>query len=91
MDMAMFEKFSQICSKKLPKEINKILKKAKGQKACAIGFITVDDFYGFYLTWDYGSSINEYYAWENSLNPDFLYRPLVDIVDACNSFLFNNG
>lgn len=90
MDMTMFEKFSQICAKKLPKEINKILKNAKGQKTCAIGFITVDDFYGFYLTWDYGSSINEYYAWGNSLNPNFLYQPLVDIVDACMDIDFCN-
>ena len=84
----MFEKFSQICSKKLPKEINKILKTAKGHKACAIGFITTDDLYGFYLTWDYVSSINEYYAWGNSLNPNFLYQPLVDIVDACKDIDF---
>lgn len=90
MDMAMFDKFSQICSKKLPKEIEKILKKAKGQKACAIGFITVDDFYGFYLTWDYSSNINEYYAWGNSLTPAFLYKPLVDIVDACKDIDFCN-
>ena len=82
MDTSRFEKFDLVCSEKLPKEINKILKKAKGKKTCAIGFITTDDFYGMYLCWDYSNNINEYYDWENSSNPDFLYQPLVDIVDS---------
>lgn len=90
MDVRKFEKFSQICSKKLPDEINKILNAAKGEKACAIGFITTDDFYGFYLAWNYSNNINEYYDWENSLEPEFLYQPLVDIVEDCEDIDFYN-
>lgn len=81
MDISRFEKFDLELSEKLPDEISKILKTAKGQKACAIGFITTDDFYGMYLSWEYSHDIDEYYDWENSSEPDFLYRPLVDIVD----------
>ena len=91
MDIARFEKFDLACSEKLPKEINKILKKAKGKKACAIGFITTDDFYGMYLSWDYSKNIDEYYDWENGSNPDFLYQPLVDIVDTSKDIDFCNA
>ena len=90
MDIAKFEKFSQICSKELPNEIDKILSAAKGENFCAIGFITTDDFYGFYLAWDYSNSIDEYYDWENGFEPDFLYQPLVDIVDDCKDVDFCN-
>ena len=82
MDISRFEKFDRACSENLPKEIGKILKKAKRKKVCAIGFITTDDFYGMYLSWDYSHDIDEYYDWENGTNPDFLYQPLVDIVDS---------
>lgn len=91
MDSSRFEKIDLICSEKLPNEINKILKKSKGKKTCAIGFITTDDFYGMYLCWDYSNNINEYYDWENSSNPDFLYQPLVDIVDASKDIDFCNA
>ncbi len=90
MDTIMFEKFGQKCSKELPNEIGKILSIAKGQKACAIGFITTDDFYGFYLVWNYSNNIDEYYDWENGLEPDFLYQPLVDIVETCKDIDFCN-
>ncbi|MDE6852295.1 MAG: hypothetical protein K2J67_07375 [Lachnospiraceae bacterium] len=90
MDNIKFEKFDQICAEKLPDEIDKILKAAKGEHFCAIGFITTDDFYGFYLSWDYSSNIDEYYDWENGLEPDFLYQPLVDVVEACKEIDFCN-
>lgn len=90
MDIKKFEKFSQICSKKLPKEIQKILKGAKGQETCAIGFITTDDFYGCYLTWNYSRDISEYFEWKNCLSPNFLYQPLVDIVEDCKDIDFCN-
>lgn len=90
MDIAKFEKFNQICSEKLPNEIDKILNAARGKKACAVGFITTDDFYGFYLSWSYSSNIDEYYDWENGLEPDFLYQPLVDIVEDCEDIDFCN-
>lgn len=90
MDIAMFDTFNQKCSKELPKEIDKILKAATGKENCVIGFITTDDFYGFYLSWDYSNNIYEYYDWENGLYPDFLYQPLVDVVDACQDIDFCN-
>ena len=83
MDISRFEKFDRECAEKLPAEIGKILKEAKGGKTCSIGFITTDDFYGMYLSWKRGHDIDEYYDWENGSNPGFLYQPLVDIVDAC--------
>ncbi|MCM1188139.1 MAG: hypothetical protein NC541_02450 [bacterium] len=90
MDITKFKKFSQKCSRRLPKEIAGILKGAEGKSDCIIGFITTDDFYGFYLTWDYGKSLKEYYAWKNSSNPAFLYRPLVEIVESCPEIDFCN-
>ena len=57
-------------------------KMAKGEKFCAIGLITTDDFYGCYLTWAYSNNIDEYFEWENGAHPDFLYDPLVDIIEA---------
>lgn len=90
MDIAKFKEFSQKCSEELPNEIDKILQNAKGKKACTIGFITTDDFYGFYLSWDYNTDIDEYYDWENGANPDFLYSSLVDIVDSCKEIDFCN-
>lgn len=90
MDITMFAKFDQICSKELSNEIDKILMEAKGQKKCAIAFVTTDDFYGFYLSWDYSSNINEYYDWKNGLEPDFLYQPLVDVVEDCQEIDFCN-
>lgn len=88
MDAAKFETFNRICSEKLPKEIDKILSAAKGETVCAIGLITTDDFYGFSLIWDYSNNIEEYYAWENGCEPDFLYQPLVDIVEGCEDIDF---
>ena len=82
MDQAKFQEFSHQCSEGLPNEIDKILKMAKGEKFCAIGLITTDDFYGCYLTWAYSNNIDEYFEWENGAHPDFLYDPLVDIIEA---------
>lgn len=90
MDIKRFAKFDQICSEALPNEIDKILKAAKGKEKCTIGFITTDDFYGFYLAWDYSSNIYEFFEWKNGLEPDFLYQPLVDVVDSCKEIDFCN-
>ena len=87
MDIAVFDEFSEKCSKELPNEIDKILQHAKGEKACTISFITTDDFYGFYIAWDYSTEIDAYFEWENGSNPDFLYQPLVDIVEADEEFV----
>lgn len=93
MDTLIFEKFREECSEKLPKVIDEILSLGKEESLGAIGFITTDDFYGFYVTWDFGDSIDieEYYDWENDdINADtgFLYQPLVDIVDSCKEIDF---
>lgn len=90
MDTAIFDQFGRECAEKLPEEIDQILKEAAGNKSCAIGFITTDDFYGAYLAWDCGGGIDEYYDWENGRSPDFLYQPLVDVVDACKDIDFCN-
>lgn len=92
MDLAVFDKFDKECAENLPGEIRKILGAGKDRKISAVGFITVDDFYGFYLCWDYNNSnIYENYAWEQSLEPDFLYQPLVDAVDACKEIDFTTA
>lgn len=88
MDIGMFELFGRRCSEELPGELEKILKEARGKEACAIGFITTDDLYGFYLSWNYSRDVENYYDWGNGLEPEFLYQPLVDIVEACGEIDF---
>lgn len=78
-----FAEFDRECGEKLPEAIGEILGRQPGRTPCAIGFVTTDDFYGCYLTWAYVREVSEYYDWEQSLEPDFLYQPLVDAVDAC--------
>lgn len=92
MDTLIFEKFHRECMEKLPKVIDEILSLGKEENLGAIGFITTDDFYGFYVTWDFGDNVDfeEYYDWENGINTDFLYQPLVDIVDGCKEIDFCN-
>ena len=92
MDTLIFEKFRRECMEKLRRVIDEILSLGKEENLGAIGFITTDDFYGFYVTWDFGDNVDfeEYYDWENGINPDFLYQPLVDIVDGCKEIDFCN-
>lgn len=95
MDALIFEKFRQECSEKLPKVIDEILSLGKEEHLGAIGFITTDDFYGFYVTWNFGDDmeVDEYYDWENddiSTDTSFLYQTLVDIVDGCKEIDFCN-
>ncbi|MBC1808037.1 hypothetical protein HCJ40_13585 [Listeria sp. FSL L7-0993] len=88
MNTAQFDKFSQACSKELATAIGTILETAKNKEVCLIGFITTDDFYGCHLTWDYSGPINEYFNWKNGLRPNFLYQPLVDVVEECEEIDF---
>lgn len=81
--MTRFAEFDRQCAEGLPLAIGEILGREPGRVPCAIGFVTTDDFYGCYLTWAYGRKPSEYYDWEQSLAPEFLYQPLVDVVDAC--------
>ena len=89
MDLTVFDKFDRACAENLAGAIDEILSAGKTDKLHAIGFITVDDFYGFYLCWDYqNSNIYESYDWKQSLEPDFLYQPLVNAVEACKDIDF---
>lgn len=91
MNISKFEKLNQKCSENLPSAIDQVLSRDQEKRVYAIGFITVDDFYGFYLSWDYNiHDINEYYEWEQGLSPDFLYQPLVEIVDDCKEIDFTS-
>ena len=89
MDIGAFKNFEEGLSKYLPDSIYKILTR-QDEKVYAIGFITTDDFFGFYLTYDCIGSKNEHdgiyghFEWEQEFNPqpDFLYQPLVDIIKA---------
>ena len=63
------------CQMKLTRSFNM-------QKAKKPAPLATDDFYGFYIAWDYSTEIDAYFEWENGSNPDFLYQPLVDIVEA---------
>lgn len=82
MNISRFEKFDAAIAENLPDTIDKILDLKRKKKYCAVGFITTDDFYGFYLSWKYTYKIDEFYDWRNGINPTFLYQPLVDIVDT---------
>ncbi len=90
MDMSRFAELDRQMKEKLAGVVDEILKSgSKGlfgktrNKVQAIGFITTDDFYGFYVTWSSKKGdINNYYDWKNALYPEFLYQPLVDIVDS---------
>ena len=88
MDIKQFEPFDKVCSEHLAGVIDKILSEERKESACAIGFITTDDFYGFYLTWHPGNDTKGCESWEKALYPDFLYTPLVEIVDACDDIDF---
>lgn len=95
MDLQKFEIFRNGCSQNLPKVVDEILNTCKHENHCAIGLITTDDFYGFYVTWNFGNDIDtgNYFEWSTDdigLDIDFLYQPLVDIVDSCKDIDFCN-
>lgn len=88
MNPTLFENFDKHCSKYLTDSIDEILRTTKGQTPCSIGFITTDDFYGFYLCWNNTTDIDSYYNWQQALYPEFLYQPVVEIVDSCKTIDF---
>lgn len=93
MDLQKFELFRNECNQNLPKVVAEILETGKQENRCAIGLITTDDFYGFYVTWNFGNDIDikEYFEWspdDISADMDFLYQPLVDVVDSCEDINF---
>lgn len=81
MELSKFKPFHQACGEHLAGAVGEVLN--TGKKPCSIGFITTDDFYGCYLAWEFGKNIGEYYDWENGSEPEFLYQPLVDVVESC--------
>lgn len=95
MDLLKFEEFRIECDENLPKVVDEILSTGKQENRCAIGLITTDDFYGFYVTWDFGNDIDivECSEWAPdhiSTDTNFLYQPLVNIVDNCEDIDFCN-
>ncbi len=87
MELSKFQDFRAGCARHLPGVVDQILKTGNGERRCAIGLVTTDDFYGFDVTWQFGSHVEiaEYYDWETAdiaLDTDFLYQPLVDVVEA---------
>jgi len=96
MDNSIFKSFEEGLSKYLPSTISEILETKQDKNVYAIGFITTDDFYGFYITYEYASEKNshdmlyEHYEWKNSCHPkpDYLYQPLVDVVEATENIDF---
>lgn len=90
MNLSVFEKFDQECVRHLADSVDEILKAGREKNACAISFMTTDDFYGCYLAWDYSNNIEEYYDWKQGSEPDFLYEPLVELVDSCEEIDFCN-
>lgn len=55
--LVKLEKFKKECSENLSGVIDEILKARKDKKVRTIGFITTDDCYGFYLTWNVATAI----------------------------------
>ncbi len=82
MDTARFAPFDRACARELPEAVAGILEGWKGKEPPAIGFITTDDFYGCFLAWGERGDIPNYFSWQDAACPDFLYRSLVEVVDA---------
>ena len=75
MDLTRFEKFREGLAAHLPGAVSQILGKEKGSDFCEIGFITTDDLYGCFITWDTSGCIDEYFDWDQQLEPEE-YRKL---------------
>lgn len=76
-----FTNFEQILKEKLAVLVAQVLQ-AK-DRITYIGFITTDDFYGAFITWNQAQENNiwESCEWKADLSSGFLYQPLVDIVE----------
>lgn len=91
MKLSKFEKFNKKCLENLPCAIDQVLSRNQEKRIYALGFITVDDYTGFYLSWDYNNhNIYESFEWQQSIHPDFLYSPLVEVVDDCTEIDFTS-
>lgn len=93
MDLQKFAIFKNECDQNLSKVIDEILGIGRHEDHGAIGLITTDDFYGFYVTWRFGDDIDvrEYFEWtpdDISTDTNFLYQPLADLVDSCDDIDF---
>jgi len=81
-DNELKEKFNDV--------ISEILKSGNGKQVYIIGFITTDDFYGFYITLDYVGNdgemnIDEFTEWDHQSykgDSKFMYTTVVEVIDA---------
>ncbi|WP_347253067.1 hypothetical protein [Leminorella grimontii] len=76
-----FADFEKTLNSNLAESIRQVLQ-AK-ERVTYIGFVTTDDFYGAFVTYNRPEEQNiwEHSEWGQGLSPDFLYQPLVDVVE----------
>lgn len=84
--MSSFELFDLELKEQLPTVIEEILSQASTDRVYSVAFVTTDDFYGFYVSFDYDTLDNphniwEYFEWKQAIYPPFLYQTVVDIVE----------
>ena len=84
-----FEKFDNELEEKFNDVISEILKSGNGKQVYTIGFITTDDFYGFYIPYDYMGdnkemNIDDFYEWshEYESNDGFMYKSVVNVIET---------
>lgn len=84
--MKEFSAFDRELEEGLPAVIEEILSTPSEDKVYSIAFVTTDDFYGFYVSYDYDAVDNPHNIWENfewkqAIYPKFFYQTVVDIVE----------
>lgn len=84
-----FMNFDNALKEKFNDAISEILKSGNDKQIYTIGFITTDDFYGFYIPYDYVGSngemnIDEFYEWTHAYksSDDFMYKSVIEVIDA---------
>jgi len=81
-DNELAEKFNGV--------ISEILNGDKDKQVYTIGFITTDDYYGFYITLDYVGpkgerNVDEFTEWDDNAyvgEKGFMYTSIVNVIDA---------
>jgi len=84
-----FVDFDNELKEKFNGAISEILKSGNGKQVYTIGFITTDDFYGFYTTLDYigdngEMNIDEFTEWDHQSykgDAGFMCATIVDVID----------
>lgn len=77
-----FTDFERLLKENLADLIAEIL--CAKERVTYIGFVTTDDFYGAFVTWNQPQQNNiwEHFEWGRGLGPNYLYQPLVDVVES---------